>query len=104
MSDRFFFLIEFLVFFYNFQIYGTGTQLNNMGWIRIRNSKIQSWIRIRNKLFRIRNTGKKEGSDTTNDLGRLVGGGLTWGTPPRLSRCWSSVWTPMLANHAAAYT
>ena len=28
-----------------------------MGWIRIR--KIESWIRIRNKSFRIRNIGSK---------------------------------------------
>ena len=51
-------------YFYYFQIY-----LNNMGWIRIRidpellsgsesgTRKIQSWIRLRNKSFRIRNTG-----------------------------------------------
>ena len=51
------------------------THLNNMGWIRIRmdpdpelgklragsgTRKIQSWIRIRNKSFRIQNTADNE--------------------------------------------
>ena len=67
IDDRIFFTIEFKVV-YNFQIY-----LKNMGWIRIRmdqellpgsgyesgTRKTQSWIRIRNKSFRIHNTGCK---------------------------------------------
>ena len=55
-------MIEFKMVLITIQIY-----LNNMGWIRIRmdpellpgsgSRKIQRWIRIQNKSFRIHNTG-----------------------------------------------
>ena len=55
-------MIEFKVFF----LISKYSYLNNMGWIRIRMNpelltgseaqKIQSWIRIQNKSFRIHNS------------------------------------------------
>ena len=61
-------MIEFKGFCLQFP--NIGTYLNNMGWIRIRKDlkflpgsgtrKIQSWIRIRNKSFRIHNTAGKD--------------------------------------------